>query len=569
MSELPSRCDVLVVGGGNAGFSSAIAAREAGAQHVVLIDKCPEDWAGGNSFFTAGAMRTVHNGLQDLLPIVNNVDAELAKKIDLDPYTYADFRKDMDRVCLGRSDPELSKILLDGSRDAVQWLADHGVRFQLSLNRQAFLINGRHKFWGGLAIKTEDGGKGLIDDERRAAKKAGVEVYFSTSATKLHRGPKTGAINAVSVDHHSKPATIETKAVILAAGGFEANPRMRAQYLGEGWDLAYVRGTPYNTGDLLDIAMRDCSAKQAGHWSGCHCTCWDANAPTDSGNREVSNEFTKSGYPLGVMINTHGNRFVDEGIDYRNYTYAIFGRAILQQPNGSVFQVWDQKTIPWLRSEEYRDEVVTKIYGSTLEELAAKCMEVGLQNPEKFVQTVKDFNRAAHAFRKENPDKEWNLAVKDGLSTQSSSDSLSLPKTNWALPIDEGPFLAVKVTGGITFTFGGLATNPKSSAVISSTTNQDVPGLFVSGEMLGGLFYGNYPGGSGLTSGTVFGRRAGAAAAKLATGSGGQLQPESGSGSDVQQQGSGSGHGQVSGMKEGMKEGMTEGMARVAKPSKL
>ncbi|KXL51405.1 hypothetical protein M433DRAFT_130375 [Acidomyces richmondensis BFW] len=515
MSELPSRCEVLVIGGGNAGFSAAVAAAEAGARDVVIVDKCPEDWAGGNSYFTAGAMRTVHGGLQDLLPLVNNVEGQVADIIDLDPYTKEEFRRDMDRICLGRSDPRLSDILIEDSNPTVKWLANNGVRFQLSFNRQAFKVDGRLKFWGGLALKTEDGGKGLIEDHRRAAKRAGVKVYFSTSATKLHRDPHTGNVSAVSVESLSGPGTIRTKAVILAAGGFEANPRMRAQYLGPGWDLAYVRGTPYNTGDLLEIAIRDVSAKQAGQWSGCHSTCWDANAPPNSGDRHISNEFTKSGYPLGVMINSHGNRFVDEGVDYRNYTYAIFGRAILNQPNGIAFQVWDKKTIPWLRKEEYRDEVVAKIHASSIDELAAKCSEIGLQDKQKFVETLREYNAAVYARQKEHREQVWNPAIKDGVSTQSTAKALSIAKSNWALPIDEAPFLAIKVTGGITFTFGGLAVNPETTAVLSSASDSEIPGLFCVGEMLGALFYGNYPGGSGLTSGAVFGRRAGTAAAKL------------------------------------------------------
>ena len=519
MSSLPQSCDVLVIGGGNAGFSAAVSAVEVGAQNVVVIDKCPEEWNGGNSYFTAGAMRTVHHGLDDLLPVVNNVNSELAQKIDLDPYTKDDFRADMDRICMGRSDPRLSQILIDESNEAIKWLAKKGVRYQLSFNRQAFLVEGRYKFWGGLHLKTEDGGKGLIEDHKRAAAAHGVKVFFSTPATKLHKEPRSGAINAVSVEHMGEPMTIKTKAVVLAAGGFEANPRMRSQYLGPGWDLAYVRGTPYNTGDCLDMAIRDMAAKQAGHWSGCHCTCWDANAPADTGDRQVSNEFTKSGYPLGVMINSAGERFVDEGIDYRNYTYAIFGRAILGQPGGVAFQVWDSRTIPWLRDEEYRDEVVKKIHGNSIEELAENCAKNGLQNKSKFVETLKTFSEAVHAHIDEHPDRKWDPAIKDGLSTQSSSSKLPLAKSNWALPIDKPPFLAVKVTGGVTFTFGGLAVNPENTAVISSTTQQEIPGLFCIGEMLGGLFYGNYPGGSGLTSGAVFGRRAGVAAAKLASSS--------------------------------------------------
>ena len=513
----PPACDILIIGSGNAGFSAALSAADAGAQNIVIIDKCPEEWAGGNSYFTAGATRVAHNGLDDLLPIVNNVDAELARKIDLPAYTQDDFRTDMDRICLGRSHPELSRILIEESNDAVKWLAGKGMRYQLSFNRQAYLVDGRYKFWGGLALKTQDGGKGLIEDHQAAARKAGVKVFYETPATRLHKDPLTGSVSAVSIEHRGQPGLIKAKAVILAAGGFEANPRMRSQYLGPGWDLAYVRGTPYNTGDCLEMACRDVSAKQAGHWSGCHATCWDANAPSDTGDRAVSNEFTKSGYPLGVMINADGERFVDEGVDFRNYTYAIFGRQILQQPGGVAWQVWDSQTIPWLRSEEYRDQVVKKIHGNTIEELAENCAKDGMKSPAVFTDTLEKYNAAVHAHRKEHPDLKWDPAIKDGLRT-SPSHSLTIHKTNWALPIDQGPFLAVKVTGGVTFTFGGLAVEPQTAGVVSSTTQRVVPGLFAVGEMLGGLFYGNYPGGSGLTSGAVFGRRAGRAAAGVVLG---------------------------------------------------
>lgn len=511
-SSPPPTCDILIVGGGNAGLSAALSAAESGVPNVVIIDKCPEDWAGGNSYFTAGATRVVHAGLDDLLPLVNNVDAELAGKIDLPAYTAEDFRGDMDRICLGRSHPELSRILVEESNAAVKWLAGKGVRYQLSFNRQAYLVDGRYKFWGGLALKTQDGGKGLIDDEMAAAQRAGVKMFFETPATRLHRDPLTGAVNAVSIEHKGQPGLVKAKAVILAAGGFEANPRMRAQYLGPGWDLAHVRGTPHNTGDGLAMAARDVDAQPAGHWSGCHATCWDARAPADTGDRGVGNEFTKSGYPLGVMVNADGARFVDEGVDFRNYTYAVFGRQILRQPGGVAWQVYDQRAIPWLRGEEYRDGVVKKIRGATIAELAQECARDGLKDPRQFVATLEAYNAATRAHMEEHPERAWDPAVKDGVST---GGALPLAKSNWALPIDRGPFLAVKVTGGVTFTFGGLAVEPATAGVVSSTTQKVIPGLFSVGEMLGGLFYGNYPGGSGLTSGTVFGRRAGRAAAEV------------------------------------------------------
>lgn len=512
--SLPSECDVLVAGSGNAGFCAAVAAVQAGAKDVFLIDKCPEAWAGGNTYFTAGAYRTVHNGTSDLLSIVNNVDAATASKIDMEPYTADDFSGDIQRICSGRSDPQLSKILVQDSNSAVKWLAKNGVRFQLSFNRQAYEVGGRFKFWGGLSLKTQDGGKGLVEDHKAAARRHGVTVIYNTALKKLNQNSKTGSVTSVTVQHGDKTHIIKVGAVILAAGGFEGNPRMRSQYLGPGWDTALVRGSPYNNGDALEMAIRDVSAKQSGNWSGCHSVAWDANAPPNAGDREASNEFTKSGYPMGLMLNSEGERFVDEGVDLRNYTYAKFGRAILAQPDHIAFQVWDSRMIPWLRPEEYRKERVQRITASSIEELAEKCFPHGLRDREKFCKTLKDYNRSVNAHREENPDVKWDPTIRDGLSTQSRKMQLPLAKSNWALPIDRAPYLAVKVTCGITFTFGGLAVNPETAQVISAITEKEIPGLYCVGEMLGGLFYENYPGGSGLTSGAVFGRRAGTAAAR-------------------------------------------------------
>lgn len=517
-------CDVLVVGSGNAGHSAAISAAESGAPRVLLIDKCPAAWAGGNSYFTAGAMRAVHSGLDDVLPLVNNVDGTgLASRIDLGPYTARDFLDDLRRVTDGRYDPGLGQVLVGESNAAVKWLAKHGVRYQLSFNRQAYEIGGRFKFWGGMCLKTQDGGKGLVEDHRREARRLGVEVMHDTAATRIATDPSTGrvvGIEAVTGGKDGAPQSvvgIRAAAVVLAAGGFEANPRMRAQYLGHGWDLAHVRGTPYNTGEVLEMAVRDLGARQAGHWSGCHSVAWDADSRASTGDRETSNEFTKSGYPLGITVNRNGERFFDEGSDIRNYTYAMFGKAILGQPGGVAFQVWDGQGIPWLRSEEYRDEVARKTYGDTVEELAATLAKnEGLASAEKLVETVREYNAAVAAHRREHRGLKWDPSVKDGLSTQSSSKMLQTPKSNWALPLTKGPFMAIKVCCGVTFTFGGLAADPETAGVISNTTGRTIPGVYCCGEMLGGLFYENYPGGSGLTAGAVFGRKAGIQAAALA-----------------------------------------------------
>ncbi|KAI0693228.1 hypothetical protein BC835DRAFT_1306840 [Cytidiella melzeri] len=504
--------DCIVVGSGHAGSCAALAASDAGLSRVLIIDKCPEGWVGGNGYFTAGAHRTVHNGLDDLLPIVHNVDVDIASEIDMDPYTAEDFTSDIMRLGGGRSDPALVKAVVDGSRDAIGWLAERvKMPFHLSFNRQAYLVNGRQKFWGGMVLSVQDGGKGVIKAHQEALKSAGVETWFETPAVELICA--NGGIVGLMVLRKGQLLRLTSPSVILACGGYEASVKLRGKYLGEDWKRAKVRGTPYNTGDGLAIAS-SIGAALKGDFRGCHSTCWDADAPSDGGDRALSNQFTKSGYPLGLMLNTRGVRFVDEGEDFRNYTYAKFGREILVQPGGFVFQVWDSRVVGWLRKEEYGDDVVRKMWAKTPEELAEKLEKEGLESKTQFIQTLTEYNEAVHAFAAENTARRWDPAVKDGLSTQSSRQSLAIPKTNWALPLEQPPYLAVKVSCGITFTFGGLAIDPETAVVLSESTNKPIPGLFCAGELVGGLFYSNYPGGSGLTAGAVLGIMAGREAAK-------------------------------------------------------
>lgn len=205
----------------------------------------------------------------------------------------------------------------------------------------------------------------------------------------------------------------------------------------------------------------------------------------DAGDRVMTHTFTKSGYPLGIMVNADGERFIDEGEDFRNYTYAKFGREILRQKGGYAFQVYDAKVTPWLREEEYKDSVVEKVVAGTVEELADKLSRRGLESPSRFLGTLQDFNEAVSSFTELHPEKVWDPSVKDGLSTGTL---LKLPKSNWSQTIERPPFIAIKVTTGITFTFGGLLINPNTACVISDN-GKPIIGLFAAGEIVGGLFY--------------------------------------------------------------------------------
>ncbi|KXN88184.1 Fumarate reductase flavoprotein subunit [Leucoagaricus sp. SymC.cos] len=490
------RYDCVVVGSGHAGSSAAYAAAQSGCKRVLLIDKCPPEWAGGNGYFTAGAHRAVHDGLADILSLVSNVTRDQVSRIDLEPYAEEQFASDIQRLSDGRSDPNLVDAVVKSSRQAIRWLKiDIGVDFTMSFDRQAYEVNGRQVFWGGMALSVRDGGKGLIKAHTAALERIGVKRMFSTKAIDViveKGGVKALKVLKISDDGQDEEAVLTTPSVILAAGGFEASRELRERFLGQGWGRARVRGTPYNTGDGFEIARR---------------------AGAKMGERERTNQFTKSGYPLGVMVNAEGERFVDEGEDFRNYTYAKFGRAILMQPHGFAFQIWDSQVISKLRQEEYGDGVVEKIYGDTLQELAASLVERGLETSaqNRLVETIQSFNRAVCAYQEQNTIIRWDPTIKDGKATMG----LQLPKSNWALTIDKPPFMAVKVTCGVTFTFGGVGINPTTANVINMK-GDEIQGLFATGEMIGGLFYGNYPGGSGLTAGAVFGCKAGQSAAARA-----------------------------------------------------
>jgi tricarballylate dehydrogenase len=495
--------DVIVVGAGNAGFCAALAATERGAR-VVILEKAPEDWLGGNSYFTAGAIRSVHGGLEDVVALVEPIERARLEATDLPPYTADEFRSDMNRLTEGRADPELIDLLIKDSRPTLAWLADQGIPLRLMYDRQSYDVEGRHVFWGGLHVGTVDGGEGLIEHQRKAAAQAGIELCTGHAMTALIEGD--GGVIGVRCRMGSETRAITAPATVIAAGGFEADPRLRALYLGPNWDVAKVRGTPYNTGEALE-AMLAVGALPYGHWSGCHSIAWDAAAPA-TGDRKLTNRLSRQSYPLGLVVNRDGERFLDEGADFRNYTYARYGAEILRQPGSVAFQLFDAKTAPLLRENEYDSPGMSRAQADTVSELA-DALGIGRTRLER---TVTGFNDAV-------TDERFDPTVKDGKRTRG----LTPPKSNWAQPLSEPPFLGFPVTCGITFTFGGVRVD--HAARVLHRSGGPIPGLHAAGELVGGLFFHNYPGGTGLMSGAVFGRRAGTSAANVATRGGSPRKP--------------------------------------------
>jgi tricarballylate dehydrogenase len=483
---------VIIVGSGNAAMCAGIAALEGGAS-VLMLEKAHEALAGGNTKYTAGAMRFAYDGAEDLLPLLKNPNDPRLATTDFGGYTKAKFGEDLLAFNGGRDLSDEQQRLIGESLSAMQWLGGHGVKFEPIYSRQSFEKGGRHVFWGGLTLAAEDEGVGLFDMELSVFTGLGGTICYDSAVTELLTDGDivTGVMVGDKVLH--------ADAVILACGGFEASAKLRIELMGGHWGKAKVRGTPHNTGDGLVMAHA-LGAERYGLYPGCHATPMDLHMP-DYANLDLPaserKNYRKICYFLGVMLNADGDRFVDEGKNFRNYTYAQFGKAVLEQPNHFAWQVFDAKVDDLLYAE-YSFHDAHFIEADTLDELCAQMDGVDASGSRA---TLDAYNTAVM------DDVIFDPTSLDGKGTRG----LDLAKSNWAQKIDTPPFKAYPVTGGITFTYGGLKVS--NTGAVLRTDGSSIEGLFACGEIVGGVFFEGYPGGSGLTSGAVFGRLAGQGAA--------------------------------------------------------
>lgn len=483
---------IIVVGSGNAALCAGIAAAERGAD-VLMLEKADEALAGGNTKYTAGAMRFAYEGAEDLLPLLSDRSDPRLSRTEFGGYAPETFARDLLGFNGGRPLSPEQRRLIDQSLSTMQWLGGHGVTFEPIYSRQAFEKDGTFVFWGGLTLAARSEGVGLFEMERAAFLGLGGEIRYGCAASGLVT--QGGRVTGVRAGDRELAAD----AVILASGGFEASAERRAKWMGGDWSKAKVRGTPHNTGDGLEMAFA-LGAARNGLFGRCHATPMDLQM-ADYGGLDLPpierKNYRKICYFLGVMLNADGARFVDEGENFRNYTYAQFGEAVLNQPGHFAWQIFDAKVFDLLYAE-YRFHDAHFVEAETLDDLAAKLDGV---DPGAARATLAAYNEACDG---ETP---FDPTALDGKAARG----IAPPKSNWAQPIDTPPFRAFPVTGGITFTYGGLQISDRGEVMHES--GSAIPGLYACGELVGGVFYEGYPGGSGLTSGAVFGRLAGASAA--------------------------------------------------------
>ena len=488
---------IIIIGSGSAALCAGIASLEKGVS-VVMLEKADEKEFGGNSRYTAGAMRFAYDSFEDLKPLLKNPDDERLAISDFGSYTKDKFLADLKHFNQDVEITDLQQYLVDESLSTLQWLGSHNIKFDPIYSRQTFVKDGKYIFWGGLSLEAEGEGDGLVQAELAEFLRLGGEIKYNCDVQELL--VENDKITGVKYLENEQEQILKSNAVVLACGGFEANKDLRVKYLGEVWAKAKVRGTRHNMGKGLEMA-KNLGASFNGNFEGCHATPMDFNMP-EYGNLEIPfierKHYRKISYLFGVMLNAKGERFVDEGLDFRNYTYAQFGAAVLKQPDNLAWQIFDAKVDKLLYSE-YKTHDASFVEANTLEELVTKLHGV---NPHKALETLTQYNASV------NTETPFDPTIKDGKSTVG----LTLNKTNWANVLDTPPFKAYPVTGGITFTYGGVKVN--KSAEVLDENNKKILGLFACGEIVGGVFFYGYPGGSGLTAGAVFGRSAGYSAAE-------------------------------------------------------
>ncbi|MCA9821356.1 MAG: FAD-dependent oxidoreductase, partial [Dehalococcoidia bacterium] len=349
--------DVVVVGGGIAGLSTALSVHENGGR-PVLVEKAPRPERGGNTRFADAQMRFPHE----------------KDEFSVRDYTADDMFRDLMRISSGRANEDLIRTLCDNARQTADWLTDFGLEWEAGYPHTA-----------GYRRSPKSGGQGLVDLLFRRLEGFGVTCTYETAAQDLLVDPDGSVRGIRARGPEGLVDLVGRGGVVLACGGFQANVEMRVRYLGRFADSLILRGSRYNTGDGLNMAIV-AGAAPAGQWGDYHSAVLDARSPkVECGVTALYN------YQMGVFIDRNGRRFIDEGEDFRDHTYVKFSKRIIETaPGGTAWCVFDQQA--YQREEFARAwrPVGPPYQADTLKDLADQ-MEIPAEN---FMDTIGDFNAA-------------------------------------------------------------------------------------------------------------------------------------------------------------------------------
>ena len=464
MTVLTQSFDVLVVGGGNAGLCAAITARRAGAR-VLVLESATKDFRGGNSRHTRD-IRYMHRAATDYVT---------------GAYTEQEFWEDLRQVTGGETNEGLARLTIQNSEELGDWMRANGIHWQKPLRGTLHLAQSNLFMLGG--------GKAMMNAYYDTASRSGVQIAYESEVSELRI--RDGEFLSAVVSGNGAAREVEAKAIVVAAGGFEANIPWLKEYWGNAADNFIIRGTKHNQGRMLKELLRH-GGKPVGDPRGCHAVALDARAPKFDGGIVTRLDSV----PFGIVVNKEVKRFYDEGEDFWPKRYAIWGKLIAQQPDQIAYSIVDVKALP-----HFMPSVFPPVEADSIAELASA---LGL-DPKALVRAVDEFNRATRPG-----------AFDPGSLDSCGTEGLDPPKSHWARPIDTPPYCGYPLRPGITFTYLGITVDERARVIMQD--ERPAKNIFAAGEVMAGNILGKgYLAGFGLTIGSVFGRIAGREAARRAT----------------------------------------------------
>lgn len=447
---------VVIVGQGAAGLCAALCAAEAARRlrieaRITVVDRAAEESAGGNTRWSPSNLR---------MPAPDAVDPGFVDEIVAESE--------------GRADRAYFERLALEAPGMARWLQRLGVTFH---SPPYYLAKGPAR------IQPVGGGEALMRALLEAAKEAGVLFLYERTAKSLVAGKDAGVAGIELEDG----TTLAADAVVLASGGFEGNGAMMREHFGPGGESMRLisPGTEFNSGEGIGMALA-AGARRAGDWNGMHAE------PVDARSRKPAPVVLV--YPYGIVIDSSGRRFFDEGAGFVHETWETFARHLhFTAPGRKAWTILDAALLDIEGYERaIRSEVPPMLAGS-IEELA-RMIEVPA---DALAETVNAYNAACTGDTSR-----FDAARKDGLA---SAPGLTPRKSNWTRPLRRAPFRVWPLEGAIAYTFGGIETNAQAQVIGAAGPMR---GLYAAGEITG-HFHGTAPNAVAMLRALVFGRIAG------------------------------------------------------------
>jgi tricarballylate dehydrogenase len=448
--------DLVVVGCGAGGLATAARFLEqAPGRRVTVLERTERSRRGGNTAWTGAFFR-----------------------LEPDGTPAPDFAQRMTELSGGRTDPEIIRTLAEEAAPTIRWLAEQGV--PTKADTTYFLTS------KGPRLMPVGGGAAVVEALAARVEERGGEIRYEHTAVRLRQEAGT-VTSVVATDAAGAEIEFAAPTVVLACGGFEGSHELLAQHLGErGAELDPIApGGRSNRGEGLTMGL-EIGAGVDGQFDRFH------GEPVDPRARHA--EALVMVYPYGVLVDHRAQRFVDEGSDTPDNTFEHVAYRIWRDADQYAYLIADQKLV----RQEIARAVLTDREPEQADTLAALAGRLDL-DPEALEKTVAEYNAAAVP----GP---LDVTAPDGAATTG----LTPPKSNWARPIDEPPFVAWPVTCAITFTFGGLRTD--AQARVLTADGDAIPGLYAVGE-IAGIYHDKYPGATSVLRALAFGRLVGATAA--------------------------------------------------------